>query len=80
MHGHPEGRLGHGLAARSSHGGDPCGYVVAHAGAWSPHAARARDGAVAKGPVVASRQQGVADELVGTTGRAPGNRRGGKDH
>jgi hypothetical protein len=46
------------------------------AGAWSPREGR-HSGAVAEGPVVASRRQGVADELVGTTGRVPGNRSGG---
>jgi hypothetical protein len=40
----------------------------------------ARDGALADGPVVASRRQGVAVELVGTTRRAPGNESGGGTH
>jgi hypothetical protein len=34
---------------------------------------RARWRVVAEGPVVASQRQGVAGELVGTTGRVPGN-------
>jgi hypothetical protein len=37
-------------------------------------------GALANGPVVASRRQGVAGELVGTTGRAPGNESRGEAH
>jgi hypothetical protein len=38
------------------------------------------DGAVAEGPMVASRLQGIAGELEGTTGRASGNRSGGWAH
>jgi hypothetical protein len=43
--------------------------------AWSPRASRSWDG-----PVVASRRQDVAGELVGTTGRASGNKSGGEAH
>jgi hypothetical protein len=39
--------------------------------ARSPRAARARDGALACGLVVAGRWQGAADELMGAIGRAP---------
>jgi hypothetical protein len=48
MHGRPEGRLGHGLAAQSSHG---CGPRAACAPAWSQRVGRARGGAVAHSPV-----------------------------
>jgi hypothetical protein len=37
-------------------------------------------GALTNGPVVASRRQGVAGELVGTTGRAPGKEGAGRAH
>jgi hypothetical protein len=37
MHGRPEGRLGHGLAARSSR---RCGRRAARASTWSPHTRR----------------------------------------
>jgi hypothetical protein len=39
-----------------------------------------RGGSVTEGPVVASRQQGVADELEGTIGRAPGKEGAGRAH
>jgi hypothetical protein len=39
-----------------------------------------RGGALANGPVVASWWQGVAGELMGTTGRALGNESGGGVH
>jgi hypothetical protein len=55
-HGRPEGRLGHGLAARSSRIGDPCAARVGRAAAWSPRAGR-RGGTLAGGPVVASQRQ-----------------------
>jgi hypothetical protein len=57
-----------------------CCARVGRAGAWSPRAARARDGAVIEGPVVASRRQGVAGKLEGTTGRAPGEEGAGGAH
>jgi hypothetical protein len=40
----------------------------------------ARGGALANGPVVAGQRQGVAGELMGTTGRALGNESGGGAH
>jgi hypothetical protein len=39
-----------------------------------------RDGVLADGPVVARRRQGVADELMRTTGRALGNESEGRAH
>jgi hypothetical protein len=57
----------------------------AHRARWrvvtarSPHEER-RGGTVVEVLVVASWQQGVADELVGTTGRAPSNKSGGGAH
>jgi hypothetical protein len=47
--------------------------------AWSLRAGR-RGGALTDGPVVASRRQGVAGELVGTTGRVPGKEGAGRAH
>jgi hypothetical protein len=80
MRDRPEGQLGHGRAARSSRGGDPCAARAPGALAvWSPRPGR-RGGALIGGPMVASRQQGVVGELVGTTGRALGNESGGGDH
>jgi hypothetical protein len=62
----------------------PRGYVRAgHAGGvvttCNPHMGRC-GGALADGLVVASRRQGVAGELMGTTGRASGNESGGGAH
>jgi hypothetical protein len=51
------------------------GVVIAR----NPHAGRL-SGALADGPVVASRQQGVAGELVVTTGKVSGNESGGGAH
>jgi hypothetical protein len=39
-----------------------------------------RGGMLADGPVVASRRQGVAGKLLGTTRRASGNKSGGRAH
>jgi hypothetical protein len=45
--GQPEGQLGHGLAAQSSHG---CGPRAVRAHAWSPSTGRAWGGALARSP------------------------------
>jgi hypothetical protein len=47
--------------------------------ACNPHTGRL-SGALTDGPLVASRQHGVAGELVVTTGRVPGNESGGGAH
>jgi hypothetical protein len=59
-HGQSEGWLGHSLAAQSSYRGRP---RAARAGAWSPRAACARDGAVA-----VSQRQGLGLEHHGDGG------------
>jgi hypothetical protein len=59
--------------------GWPKGQMGLGMAALSPRTGR-RGGAIADGPVVASRRQGVAGELMGTTGRAPGNESKGGAH
>jgi hypothetical protein len=71
-----KGWLGLGLAARSSRGAALVPTQLRALVAWSPRAGRC-GGTLAEGPVVAIRWQGVTDELVGTTGTAPGNESGG---
>jgi hypothetical protein len=66
MHGQLEGWLGHGLAARSSRG--------------SGSRARRCGGALAGGPVVASRRQGLGLEHHDYAADAPGKESGGGAH
>jgi hypothetical protein len=80
----PDSRVGLGLAARYSGESGMLRCVTTRApGAltvWSPRAVRARDGALAGGPVAASRWQGATGELAGVTGRTPGKVVGGGAH
>jgi hypothetical protein len=57
---------------RAGHAGGVVALRSSHAGQ--------RSDVVADGPMVASRQEGVAGELMGTTGRAPGKEGTGGAH
>jgi hypothetical protein len=68
-----------GPAAERPAGSRRCARIERVVTALSPRMGR-RGGALTDGPVVASWRQGVAGELVGTTGRASSNESGGEAH
>jgi hypothetical protein len=80
MHGRPQGWLELSLAARSNCGAAHVPVRLRAGGVFTARSRRMvrRGGVLIDGPVVASRQKGLAGDLVGTTGRASGNECGGR--